>query len=60
VRVLVVFVADFIGFIVFLVTFRVGDDFFAAFFADAILAFSSASGKACNCFRTCCVVKWEA
>jgi hypothetical protein len=26
-RVLVVFVADFIGFIVFLVSFRVGDDF---------------------------------
>jgi len=27
VRVLVVFVADFIGFMVFLLTFRVGDDF---------------------------------
>jgi hypothetical protein len=46
VRVLVVFVADFIGFVVTLRGFGVGDDFFAAFFADAILAFSSASGNA--------------
>jgi hypothetical protein len=46
VRVLVVFVADFIGFVVFFAGLVVMDDFFAAFFADAILAFSSASGNA--------------
>jgi len=46
VSVLVVFVADFIGFVGTLGSFGAGDDFFAAFFADAILAFSSASGNA--------------
>jgi len=45
VSVLVVFVADFIGFVGTLGSFGAGDDF-AAFFADAILAFSSASGNA--------------
>jgi len=35
--VLVVFVADFIGFIVFLVTFRMGDDFFGGRGADFLV-----------------------